>query len=227
MSYILEALKISEQSRQQAAAAARPSLLPPMADLEPEPRRPWAAYLATAAIAVNAAIIVAMLRTPAADPVADAQSPNVASAPALPPTAAAARTPPAVPASPAIAEDPVPPPPPSKPTRTEIVHRAAAAPAVAPVAPSTPPTPPMAAATDKPEAPVEAPRPVDGVPASIQKLLPPLNVAGVIQDNDHNDLVIVNDKLLREGDEAAPGLKVEKILADGALFSFRGYRFKR
>jgi general secretion pathway protein B len=223
MSYILEALKISEQSREQAANALRPSLLPPMVDIEPEARRPWAAYLAVAALAINATIIVAMLHTPAADPVADDRLPNTFAAAPLPPPAAETRTAPIVTTSPAVAEDSAPPPPPTKPPRTEIVRRAAAAPIVtAEAAPTT-----AMAATEKPEARVEAPPPADGVPASIQKLVPPLNIAGLIQDDDHNDLVIINDKLLREGDEAAPGLKVEKILADGVLFSFKGYRFKR
>lgn len=40
-------------------------------------------------------------------------------------------------------------------------------------------------------------------------------------------MVVVNDKLLREGDEAAPGVRVERILSDGVEFSYRGYRFRR
>ncbi len=40
-------------------------------------------------------------------------------------------------------------------------------------------------------------------------------------------MVIVNDKLLREGDEVEPGLRVEKILGDGLVFDYKGYRFKR
>jgi hypothetical protein len=43
-----------------------------------------------------------------------------------------------------------------------------------------------------------------GMPMSIQKQLPPISVAGYIQDEEHNNVVIVNDRLLREGDEAAP-----------------------
>ena len=233
MSYILEALKISEQSRQKAAAAARPSLLPPMADLEPEPRRPWAAYLAVAALVINGVVIVTMLRAPATD-VGDSPLPKAIAAPAapLPAVAAVAQAAAAPISAPPIAEDPVPsPPPPTRPPRTETAHHPPAAAVEAAASPPALATV-VAAATPQavakaPETRVEAPPAADGVPASIQQLLPPLNVAGVIQDNDHNDLVIVNDKLLREGDEAAPGLKVEKILADGALFSFKGYRFKR
>jgi general secretion pathway protein B len=39
-------------------------------------------------------------------------------------------------------------------------------------------------------------------------------------------MVIVNDKLLHEGDELLPGLKLEKILQDSLVFNYKGYRFK-
>ncbi len=32
---------------------------------------------------------------------------------------------------------------------------------------------------------------------------------------------------LREGDEVAPGLKLEKIQDDSLVFSYKGYRFMR
>jgi general secretion pathway protein B len=40
-------------------------------------------------------------------------------------------------------------------------------------------------------------------------------------------MAMIDDKLLHEGDEVAPGLRLEKILADGAQFSYKGYRFRR
>ena len=40
-------------------------------------------------------------------------------------------------------------------------------------------------------------------------------------------MVMIDDKLVREGDEVAPGIRVERILADGAEFSYKGYRFRR
>ena len=33
--------------------------------------------------------------------------------------------------------------------------------------------------------------------------------------------------MLREGDEVAPGLKLEKIEDSGLVFSYKGYRFTR
>jgi general secretion pathway protein B len=35
----------------------------------------------------------------------------------------------------------------------------------------------------------------------------------------------VNDVIVQEGSELAPGLKVDEITADGIIFSAQGYRF--
>jgi general secretion pathway protein B len=40
-------------------------------------------------------------------------------------------------------------------------------------------------------------------------------------------MVIVNDRLLREGDEIAPGVKLEQIVNDSLILNYKGYRFKR
>jgi general secretion pathway protein B len=61
--------------------------------------------------------------------------------------------------------------------------------------------------------------------APVQEL-PPLSVSGFIQDEHANTLVIVNDRLLREGEEVMPGLKLEKITQDSVVFDYRGRRFK-
>lgn len=39
--------------------------------------------------------------------------------------------------------------------------------------------------------------------------------------------VFISDRKWREGEFPAPGLKLEQITADGAIFSYRGYRFRR
>ena len=57
--------------------------------------------------------------------------------------------------------------------------------------------------------------------------MPSVSVAGFIRDEGAGGMVIVNDKLVREGDEVAPGLKLEKILQDGLVFNYKGQRFKR
>jgi general secretion pathway protein B len=77
-------------------------------------------------------------------------------------------------------------------------------------------TPQRMEATGSTEAPVIA-----------QPVLPPVSVSGFIRDGGAGGMVIVNDKLVREGDEVAPGLKLEQILHDSLVFNYKGYRFKR
>ena len=65
------------------------------------------------------------------------------------------------------------------------------------------------------------------MPPELQRELPALSVAGFIRDEGSSSMVIVNDRLVREGDEVAPGVKLEKILYDSLVFNYKGYRFKR
>lgn len=65
------------------------------------------------------------------------------------------------------------------------------------------------------------------VPIVAQPELPPVSISGFIRDEGAGGMVIVNDKLVREGDEVAPGLKLEQILHDSVVFNYKGYRFKR
>lgn len=44
--------------------------------------------------------------------------------------------------------------------------------------------------------------------------------------NPKDRLVSVNDKLLREGDALSPGLKLEQITPAGMIFSYKEYRFR-
>jgi general secretion pathway protein B len=93
---------------------------------------------------------------------------------------------------------------------------------------------PAAAAVPRTEASAEtrnqAPPKPDGDGAlspALQKELPALSVAGYIRGEGSASMVIVNDRLVREGDEVAPGVKLESIRGDGLVFSYKGYRFKR
>ena len=65
------------------------------------------------------------------------------------------------------------------------------------------------------------------MPLVLQQELPALSVAGFIRDEGSSSMVIVNDRLVREGDEVAPGVTLEKILNDSLIFNYKGYRFKR
>ena len=40
-------------------------------------------------------------------------------------------------------------------------------------------------------------------------------------------LVGINNRMLREGDYVAPGLKLEQITPEGMIFGYKGYSFRR
>ncbi len=64
------------------------------------------------------------------------------------------------------------------------------------------------------------------MPPEVRRELPPLAVSGVMRVQGEVGWVHVNGKLVREGDEVVPGVKVEKILENGVQFSYKGYRFQ-
>jgi len=91
--------------------------------------------------------------------------------------------------------------------------------------------PPPASPPEPDEAP--APTPPKGIvafadlPASVRKALPPLQIGGYAEGSGGDAMLLVNDRLVSEGDEIGGGVRVLKISSDGAVFSFRNYRFRR
>ncbi|OHC71103.1 MAG: hypothetical protein A2045_09645 [Rhodocyclales bacterium GWA2_65_20] len=220
MSYVLDALRKSAQEGRTAAAPGAAMLAPVGAgrgrriDL----RQP---LVAGAALAAAAAGALGWMWSPPA--VIDVAGQSVVAGPA-PPAAAQAEDIAALRLSPSIALT-VPPPakPPSAPAAKE---NGAAAQAAARPAPPTATA--VATATDKAISGAQA-RPATGagLPAALRQQLPPLAVSGFILDEQAGSLAIIDDKVLRVGDEAAPGLRIEKIDGNGVAFSYRGYRFRR
>jgi general secretion pathway protein B len=228
MSYILEALKMSERSRRQSAVATQYSLLPIANEREPGPSRRYP--LLVGALLVNAVVIALWLRpsSPASAPAVPAPRPMPATAqsaavvaPGADTQAAPASPPPLVPVRiaplpsglPRAADSSAAHPAPSRPIAETLVLK--------PAAGNT-----SASAPAKVEAVSEATT-ADGMPMSMHNQLPPIAVTGLMHDGEAHNLVIVNDRPLREGDEVSPGLTVEKILEHGVVFNFKGYRFKR
>jgi general secretion pathway protein B len=82
-------------------------------------------------------------------------------------------------------------------------------PAASPVVPA-----PVATAPSKPDS-----DPLKG--------LPPLEVTGLMHNDQGDNMAIINDRLMKEGDEVAPGLRVERIKDDAVIFSYKGYVFSR
>jgi general secretion pathway protein B len=256
MSFILEALRKSEQARQQNASAQPFSLLPGI-DEKVAVRRYWP-YLLAAALLVNAAVLFVWLRpAPAGDPLAIKGS-SVTRLPQLPveksadilpviprekPAAVAVRSVPDVGSSQSRAEPAstvpltrVPAPAPTAQAPREIAKQSKPV-AVQPAEQrareaAAPPVEAAVATAAKPVAAATlAPQPEPGgpgvMPLLLQKELPALSITGIIRDQSSGGMAIVNDKMLREGDEVAPGLKLEKIEDNALVFSYKGYRFTR
>ena len=62
---------------------------------------------------------------------------------------------------------------------------------------------------------------------TLPKDFPVLSIAGYIHDDEGNSLAMINDKLVHEGEEVEPGLRLEKILGENSVFVYKGRRFRR
>lgn len=64
------------------------------------------------------------------------------------------------------------------------------------------------------------------LPPAVREQLPNLQIAGVTYSaNVAYRMAIVNGQVLHEGDQAAPGLRLESIEPERTIWSFRGYRY--
>ena len=65
------------------------------------------------------------------------------------------------------------------------------------------------------------------LPASVRAELPKLLVSGHVWSEESSlRLLSVDDRLLHEGGEAAPGVSLQEITPEGAVFVFKGWRFR-
>ncbi len=78
-------------------------------------------------------------------------------------------------------------------------------------------------------APAEAPpMALSELPPALLAELPKLAVsAHSYSKKPKASFVFINDRMLHESDTLPPGLKLERITADGMIFSYKGYRFHR
>jgi len=66
------------------------------------------------------------------------------------------------------------------------------------------------------------------LPLAIQQEIPDLKIQLHSYSNKSaNSIVSVNSRMMKEGESLAPGLKLEQITPDGVILSYKGYRFKR
>ena len=83
-------------------------------------------------------------------------------------------------------------------------------------------TEPKAAQTAEPPIPT-----LRELPENVQREIPTLAVGGYIYSGNKADRsVLINQRLLREGEEVAPGLVLEKMLPNGMVLNYRGQRYR-
>ena len=237
MSYILDALKKAESER---TLGSIPNVHAPTPNAAVETDGPawrnWLPWsLAAAALAVLLLGLAWLQPWRPATPVAPAPTPaplEIVAAPAIPaPVEAPAPAPVPPPAQlkpEPIAPRPISPSPPQRPAKPAPL-------AAAPKAVAKTETPPATTASvpAKEAAPVAAPSEevsigsVRDLPQNIQAELPAIVVNGYIYAKTPSDRsVLMNQKLLHEGDQVAPGLVLEKMLPKGAILSYKGYRYR-
>lgn len=89
---------------------------------------------------------------------------------------------------------------------------------------------PTAAPGAQAKTPVAFEEPVQNLrdlPEPIQRSIPQVAVGGYIYSKNPSDRLLLIDKVLRrEGEEVAPGLKLEKLNPKEAVFNFKGYRYR-
>ena len=237
MSFILDALRKSDQQRQRGSA---PTLATPQI-VAVEARRPsyWVQGV-VAAILVVAGVIIGWWRPwqPEA-PGAVGQTAARATAAAKPPEPMprqATPTPPAAggmpPAEPPVRK-------PEAPPASAAVISAADRPAPSSASVSGAPEKPVTAVPQQPPAPEKAAGPADSaavekvmalseLPDSIRRELPAMQILlHQYSPRPRNRFVTINNQTLQEGEPVAPGLTLEQITPDGMILSYRGYRFRR
>lgn len=198
MSYILEALKKAEAERR---AAPMPAVPPPHL-ATPGKRQPsWRKRLPGPALAALGVVLASAVWFSTTRN--DTSPANVAQATEAPaPVAIEPKTP----------DKPIETPKPKEKVARKPVEKKRPPPSAEPK-PLQPPEPPIVTLRELPE--------------QIQREIPPLSVSGYIYAGNKADRsVLVNKRLLREGDEVAPGLKLEQMTPDGMVLNYKGYRYR-
>jgi general secretion pathway protein B len=235
MSYILDALKKSDQLRQRGST---PTLLNAQATAT-VPRRPrYLLNIALAAALIAAGVALGWLRpwqpesaAPPAGPVASmpvaAAAPRVAAAPpaALPETTAAPQQalpmqqPAAAAAAEPVAAVTAPQP------ETPVLASSAAPPSSQPVAGATSAT--DMAKPDRAE-PGESVMALNDLPPAIRQGLPAIAIAfHAYSSNPRDRRVMINGEMAEQGELLAGGLSVDEITRDGVILGYKGFRFRQ
>lgn len=65
------------------------------------------------------------------------------------------------------------------------------------------------------------------LPEQIRKEIPPIVISGYIYSSNRADrTMLINQRLMREGERIGPDFRLEKMTRDGAIFNYKGYRYQ-
>ncbi len=225
MSYILDALKKADAERERSAVPglhAHPQDDPAGRE-QREGGLPWPAIAIVAMVLLGGALAWLLLsdrgvRTP----------PLMAETPTLPPPAPSPAPAPARMSEPAAVAAPAPIAPAVIAAPTPAPQTTAPASAAAPVARVAPPKPAAPPPAPKPAAPAEPRLPsLNELPADVRASLPPLSIsAAVYSPTPSARMLFINGQVLREGQDVADGIKIERIGPSASVLSARGVRFE-
>ncbi len=237
MSYILDALQRAEAERERGHVPGLKSQIIQPAGLKAMPVRRWKP-VHTVAVAVLALIAAGAWwwlsqpdQPPVAAPAPATTAPPAAAAPVAPVADAPAVVRPAP--APAAPVQPILAPPREEPPKRAAAPAAPARAAPAAPAAATPASPPPAQASAAPAAASAAPDANAAPVRSFAELspearaqLPQVSVSGsTYSKNPALRMLIVNGKVLQEGQEIAPGFKLETIGQRSAVLNHNGLRY--
>ena len=215
MSYILDALRKSEQERQMASGRGAGMLYP--VTPEHSPKREIKPFLFAGVALAVAAGSIALIWWPS---------------PKLPATGSASKVEKTIgtvvaPSAMARSEEFMPPLVPERKRKAVIAEPVARASEKSSADAVSKKNAAPAIREQRPDAPVIADTDQVEPGAEPLKGLPKLTISGYINDEQGGRLAIINDRLVREGEEVSPGLRLEKVIDDSAVFNYRGHRFRR
>lgn len=233
MSYILDALKKSDQQRQ---LGATPTLQAAQVTVAATKRPMFIYYGLLAVVLLGAGIMIGRLRPwqpeqppPVTEPVAAISpisiSQQAASAPLTAPPEMPSKTAQEFPAENLTrAGQPVPVAGAMQPNNPALVNSGTPG-AAAPIPDKSMPEKSASLAGVAQE---QKAMPLDELPPPIQREIPAMTVQlHSYSSNPSERLVYINSSRMREGESLMPGLRLEQITPDGMIFSYKGYRFKR
>ena len=242
VSYILDALRKSDQQRRRGA----PPTLPQGQVMAAAPKRPaLLSYGLLAFVLVGAGIAIGWLRPWHPDaaepaPAATAATPSVpekrqaqAARPELvsKPEAEAHAQNQAPATQPAAAPAPAPalaPPRAAAGARREKRSVPPKAPALAAEKASAPAQEQLPATAAADAAPAQNVISLAELPQAIQQELPSMTISvHAYSSTPAARMVGINNRMLHEGDDVVPGLKLQQITPDGMVFGYKGYSFRR